>query len=114
MDNFQKELLNKIAVKVYRDYKQLYDYYDNKATEEVGQYVSDTYHTDTGDCVADNSYYSNEDEIEDYARELFAEDYIKDNDLNTLDFTHVMYLISVGEKEYRRQKAFINNGGKNE
>jgi len=49
--------------------------YFDRAAEEVGIWVPDyERHPDTGQILADVGYYSNEEEIEEKAKELFLDD----------------------------------------
>ena len=64
---FKKEKLSK-----------LYEECIEKVSEEVGTWVSDYYKGDHGEILADNGFYTNEDEIEQRAKEIFTENVIDD------------------------------------
>ena len=71
-------------------YKTLQDKYYEKAAENIGNLVEDVVcHPDTNQILSDNSFYSNEEEIEAFAEELFLEDLenknLKDDFLNFVD-----------------------------
>ncbi len=70
-----------ISEKIKEYYQQHHEKYDDMANISLGKYEHDCYYNDYGQILADNSYCTNEAEIEEEAKRLFAEDILDDTGL---------------------------------